>query len=314
MMLSRIELMACGGILLALCLGGAAAGPDAAAADPAALRASADRLGLALVVVMPLALGLFMWRRWYDLGEAPRWSPAFSPPMAVGMFVSMLLLGMGGAGIVGVLVDGSGGGEMTVPALSDKALMLAGHVAAQAIVVAVFVWRSRTSPVQPSRPRIGRAALAGVGAYLLVWPAVATAAFASGLVVQRVTGEPPDPIAHDTLQVLVESPSDGWLILMAALVVLAIPVLEEVMYRGLVQQALAEVTRSRWAAIILTSAGFTSMHWGTAQGHALPALFVLSLGFGWIYEKTGRLSACVVMHMLFNAVNLTLARLALSGA
>ena len=150
---------------------------------------------------MPLALGLFMWRRWYDLGEAPRWSPAFSPPMAVGMFVSMLLLGMGGAGIVGVLVDGSGGGEMTVPALSDKALMLAGHVAAQAIVVAVYVWRSRTSPVQPSRPGMGRAALAGAGAYLLVLPLVATAAFASGLVVQRVTGEPPEPIAHDAVEV-----------------------------------------------------------------------------------------------------------------
>ena len=297
-----------------LCLGGAVSGSDAPAADTEALRAGADRLGLALVVVMPLALGLFIWRRWYDLGEAPRWSPAFSPPMAVGMFVSMLLLGMGGAGMVQVLRGGSGGGELTDRPLSDQALMLAGHVAAQAVVVAVFVWRSRTSPVQPRRPGTGRAVLAGVGAYLLVWPAVATAAFASGLVVQRVTGKPPEPIAHDTLQVLVESPGDGWLILMAALVVLAIPVLEEVMYRGMLQQALVEVARSRWLAILLTSAGFTLMHWGTARWHALPALFVLSVGFGWIYEKTGRLTACVVMHILFNAVNLSLARLALPGA
>jgi membrane protease YdiL (CAAX protease family) len=232
MMLSRIEVMACGGILLVLCLGGAVAGPDAPVADPEALRAGADRLGLALVIVMPLALGLFVWRRWYDLGKAPRWSPAWSPPLALGMLVSMLLLGMGGAGMVQVMLGGSGGGELTERPLSDQTLMLAGHVVAQSIVVALFIWRSRTSPVQPSRPGTGRSVLAGMGAYLLVWPMVATAAFASGLVVQRVTGEPPEPIAHDTLQVLAESPGDAWLILMMGLVVLAIPVLEEVMYRG----------------------------------------------------------------------------------
>jgi membrane protease YdiL (CAAX protease family) len=314
MMLSRIEVMACGGILLVLCLGGAVSGSDAPPADPAALRASADRLGLALVIVMPLALGLFVWRRWYDLGDTPRWSPAFSPPLALGMLVSMLLLGMGGAGIVQVLLGGTGGGELTERPLSDQALMLAGHVAAQSIVVAVFLWRSRTSPVQPRRPGTARAVLAGGGAYLLVWPLVATAAFASGLVVQRVTGEPPEPIAHDTLQVLVESPSDGWLILMVGLVVLAIPVLEEVMYRGMLQQALVEVAGNRWVAIVLASGGFTLMHWGAAQEHALPALFVLSVGFGWIYEKTGRLTSCIVMHILFNAVNLSVARFALPGA
>ena len=32
-------------------------------------------------------------------------------------------------------------------------------------------------------------------------------------------------------------------------------------------------------------------------------------GFGWIYEKTGRLTASIVMHMLFNIGNLTLALL-----
>jgi membrane protease YdiL (CAAX protease family) len=313
MMLSRIEVMSGGGILLVLCLGGAAAGPDAPAADPEALRVATDRLSLALVIVMPLALGLFVWRRWYDLGETPRWSPAWSPRMALGMLVSMLLLGMGGAGIVQVLLDRTGGAETTDPSLSDKALILAGSLAAQLLVVAVFIWRSRTSPVQPKRPGVGRAALAGAGAYLLVWPGVATASFASGVIAQWLTGEPPEPIAHDTLQALVDSPPDGWLFLMAALVVLAIPVMEEVMYRGMLQQALVEVAGNRWVAVALASAGFTMMHWGTADLRALPALFVLSLGFGWIYEKTGRLTACIVMHILFNAVNFSLARLALTG-
>jgi membrane protease YdiL (CAAX protease family) len=44
-----------------------------------------------------------------------------------------------------------------------------------------------------------------------------------------------------------------------------------------------------------------------APWHALAALFVLSLGFGWVYEKTGRLEAAVTMHALFNAANVALA-------
>jgi membrane protease YdiL (CAAX protease family) len=268
-----------------------------------------------LVMVMPLALGLFVWRRWYDLGEAPRWSPAFSPPMAVGMMLAMLLLGMGGAAIVRLLLGGGpGGADVTEQPLSDQALMLMGHAVGQAVIVAVFVWRTRMATGRRSRPGPGRAMLAGAGAYLLVWPMVATAAFASGLVAQRVTGEPVDPIAHDTLKVLVGSPGNGWLLLMAGIVVLAVPVLEEVMYRGMLQQALVGVAVGRWTAILLTSVMFALMHVGTARWHAVPAVFVLSLGFGWIYEKTGRLSACIVMHMLFNAVNLGLARLALPGA
>jgi membrane protease YdiL (CAAX protease family) len=313
-MLSRIELMAGGGILLALCLGGAAAGSDAPAADTAASLAGPGRLGLALVAVMPLALGLFVWRRWYDLGAAPRWSPAFSPPMAAGMFLAMLLLGAGGAAIAGRLLGvGPDGRDPADLALSDHALILLGHVVGQVIVLAVFAWCSRPTGARPG-PGPGRAMLAGAGAYLLVWPMVAATAFAAGLVAQRVTGKPVDPIAHDTLQQLAESPADGWLVLMAGIVVLAVPVLEEVMYRGILQRTLVEVARGRWAAIFLTSAMFTLMHLGTTRGHALPALFVLSLGFGWIYEKTGRLSACIVMHVLFNAVNVGLAWVSMPGA
>ena len=56
-----------------------------------------------------------------------------------------------------------------------------------------------------------------------------------------------------------------------------------------------------------TRAVFALMHYDVVPGHALAALFVLSLGFGWIYEKTGRLEAAVTMHVLFNAANVALA-------
>ena len=41
----------------------------------------------------------------------------------------------------------------------------------------------------------------------------------------------------------------------------------------------------------------------------VPPLLVLGAGFGWVYDKTGRLTAPIVMHALFNAGNLVLALL-----
>ena len=104
-----------------------------------------------------------------------------------------------------------------------------------------------------------------------------------------------------------ESPADVWLVVMSLLVVFVAPVLEEVMYRGILQRTIIGLNCGRWPAILLTSGVFVCMHVTVARWHALPALFVLSLGFGWVYERTGRLAAPIVMHVLFNALNLGLA-------
>jgi membrane protease YdiL (CAAX protease family) len=305
--------MAGGGILLALCLGGAVSGSDKTTADTAATLVGPGRLELLLVAVMPLALGLFVWRRWYNLRRAPREAAAFSPPAGLAMFLAMLLLGTGGALIARYLLGvGSGGGDIADLRPSDYAQILLGGVAAQVVVVAVFAWFSRRAPAPGPGP--GRAALAGVGALVLVWPMVTAAAFGSGLVAERITGEPVEPIAHETLQLLVENPTSGWLAVIVATVLVAVPVLEEVMYRGILQQTLVEIVGGRWVAIFVTSAVFAWMHWGAVPGHALPALFVLSLGFGWVYERTGRLSACIAMHVGFNAANVALAWLSAPGA
>jgi ABC-2 type transport system permease protein len=75
------------------------------------------------------------------------------------------------------------------------------------------------------------------------------------------------------------------------------------------QGALVQANLGRWPAIVATSAIFALMHGGIAQPHAIPALFTLSLALGWVYERTGRLTAPIVMHALFNAANLGLALL-----
>jgi membrane protease YdiL (CAAX protease family) len=267
-------------------------------------------LGIALLAAAPVAIGLFAWRRWYDLRRAPHRDAGFSPVAGMGLFLAMLMLGMAGTLIVRyLLIPESSGTEPLELSLADKAKLMLGAAAGQAIVVAIFVRLSRRARVSRA-PGHALAALAGAGAFLLAWPLVASTAFGAGLVVQWITGEPNKAIAHQTLLALVEGPRGTWFAVMVAIVVGIVPVLEEVMYRGILQRTLVEMAGGRWVAILMTSVVFALMHWGAVEWHALPPLFVLSLAFGWIYEKTGRLSSSIVMHVLFNAVNVILAALA----
>ena len=65
--------------------------------------------------------------------------------------------------------------------------------------------------------------------------------------------------------------------------------------------------RSHYTFSVIASVIFALAHLTVVPPHGLAALFVLSLGFGWAYEKTGSLWAPFTMHALFNAGNLILA-------
>ena len=87
-------------------------------------------------------------------------------------------------------------------------------------------------------------------------------------------------------------------------VVLA-PVGEEILFRGILQTAFMKLVpvrhhsrRHRWWAIGLASVLFGFMHFGTSQ--YIPALIVLGVVLGYLYEKRGSLLTPIVVHMLFN--------------
>ena len=65
--------------------------------------------------------------------------------------------------------------------------------------------------------------------------------------------------------------------------------------RGIVQQLLRQLAYPPWGAIAITSGVFALMHLSVADPYAVVPLFVLSLGFGWAFERTGRLAAPIVM-------------------
>ncbi len=302
-----------GGILLALALAGEAAAAGGGANPSAPGESAGIGLGLAMAAAAPLVIAVAWWRRWHRLAGRPRLAPAFSPPVGLVLFAFMFLAGMLGGEIVRRIFYGDLSPEqlMTLP-LAGRARISMGHAAGQAVVAAVYAALAGRAG-SAGRGATGRAALLGGGAFLLVWPLVSAASLVSGLVAERVSGEPVERIAHDTLQQLVDSPGNGWFLVMAGLVVLVVPVLEEVMYRGLLQRTLDGVGLGRWTAILLASLIFALMHVDAVPWHALPVLVVLSIGFGWAYERTRSLAAPIVMHIVFNAVNLGLAWLTTPG-
>lgn len=93
--------------------------------------------------------------------------------------------------------------------------------------------------------------------------------------------------------------------LVASAVVLA-PVIEELIYRGVLLRALRE--RGKILAIIVSSVIFTSVHLtgldssqmlGSAAV-SLPPLFILSLVLAWLTLRSGRLGPAIFLHSGFN--------------
>jgi membrane protease YdiL (CAAX protease family) len=58
-----------------------------------------------------------------------------------------------------------------------------------------------------------------------------------------------------------------------------------------------------WAPIFISSVLFAAVHAG--QGPAPVPLFVLALGLGYVFRKTGSLVPCVIVHVVLNALSLT---------
>lgn len=122
--------------------------------------------------------------------------------------------------------------------------------------------------------------------------------------------------------------------------VLLAPIIEEILFRGVLQSWLQrfsaatlrnptgfiaggpdeidrlQPTASRpskihWPAILITAAVFGLAHY--SQGPAPYSLFVFSLGLGYLYQRSGNLLACIIMHMILNAITMTLFTIEQSG-
>jgi membrane protease YdiL (CAAX protease family) len=168
---------------------------------------------------------------------------------------------------------------------------------------------------------IGRGAKWGAGGYVVIIPLVYLTSAAVNDWLQAHYHRTMS--SHATISALETHPSVGLQVALVFFAAVSAPVLEEIFFRGLMQTALIEqgwglvprqvaevghrpTAGQRWGAIVLTSVVFAAVHGSVEQG---VVLFVLSLGLGYVYERTGNLWAPIVLHAVFNGVNLAMVKL-----
>ena len=187
---------------------------------------------------------------------------------------------------------------------------------AQAIghgVVVVFLM-VRTTRVDRGLYAVGlvpRSALRDVAAAVLgLLVGLSTAMglnMAVSLVSQALGLETPE-IGHELLKVMHDSSSVGATVALICSAVVVAPVMEEMVFRGLVQSSLLDLfgRAHRWPVILCASAVFTAVHCDAANWQTLPGLFVLGVVLGWLYERHGSLLPSVLVHVGFNVCNIVL--------
>ncbi len=122
-------------------------------------------------------------------------------------------------------------------------------------------------------------------------------------------------VGHDGLDQQVArafGPEGGGLSLGLALglAVIAAPVLEELLFRGLLQRVVVD-RRGVRVGVVVTALLFGAMH--LAEPLSVPPLVVLGLATGWLRERTGSLWPPILLHVLNNGLAAALAVAASGG-
>jgi membrane protease YdiL (CAAX protease family) len=109
-----------------------------------------------------------------------------------------------------------------------------------------------------------------------------------------------DDRLEETARELVDRADGAEIVVLALVVVVGAPLVEELVYRGLLQGSFA-ARISELPALLAAAAWFTIIHFRPVE---YPGLFVAGLVFGVCAITTGRLGLAIVTHAAFNATGL----------
>ena len=133
-----------------------------------------------------------------------------------------------------------------------------------------------------------------------IMPVVLTMIVAVQYLGEYFNGPEYDVGQHQELKVLTSYPQMSLKISVAVVAVLAAPLVEELLFRGLIQTLIRSYIGRPWLSVIMTSMLFATVHENYAHW---PALFVLSLAIGYAYEKSGSLWQPLFIHAMFNGMS-----------
>jgi hypothetical protein len=122
----------------------------------------------------------------------------------------------------------------------------------------------------------------------------------------------PDTFSQDRLEktarTLRDSADGIWVLVLAVVIVLGAPLVEELMFRGLLQGSFVRRDPSRReindvVAVVVVAAWFALIHFRPIE---YPGLFAFGLVLGACALLTGRIGMSIVAHLAFNATGLAL--------
>jgi membrane protease YdiL (CAAX protease family) len=158
--------------------------------------------------------------------------------------------------------------------------------------------------------RLPRGLILGLLTLFVIYPIVLVISQVSSVALHWAGRADPKPNA--VLEIVAASHQRGVVILGIVMAVLVAPLFEEIAFRGFLQTVLARLfspsgkrsVAARWIAVIITSICFALVH---GEWAFMPPLFVLALGLGYLYERTGNLWGNIAVHAAFNGLQIFLA-------
>ncbi|HIG62054.1 MAG TPA: JDVT-CTERM system CAAX-type protease [Gammaproteobacteria bacterium] len=87
---------------------------------------------------------------------------------------------------------------------------------------------------------------------------------------------------------------------------IVVPILEELVFRGMLQGYLRQFDRGQKAILgisaanLLTSLLFMSLHWLNRDGYSALLVFLPSLYLGLVRDRTSSIPMCILIHILWN--------------
>ena len=241
------------------------------------------------------------------LKDAPGRPNRLSPAVPIIIFAIWLGVQMLTVTIATAVLHGRAGSLADLPADQRTRVQIttaiAGPIAmaAACVAAAVYTFAGGAAGIGLSVKSARADFKAGLAACLMIWPLylgllLAATAFLEAFDV---------PVSQHPLLEALRGLSAGWRVAAAVSAIVLAPVAEELFFRGVVQSMFRRLTGSPRIGILLASAIFAGVHVPVWQG--MPALFVLAVMMGYLYERSGRLTAPIVLHAAFNLANFTVA-------